>query len=150
IMTANVSVPRQAGAISIGSVVSDETLDELAELLLGAERPLILAGSGVRGHGAPARLRSVAERFSIPIATTPKAKGVFPESHRLPSGFPGRGAPFSARRYLDSGVDVLVVIGSSLGDMSSDGFAPAIQASRALVHVDIDARQVGKSYAPTH
>ena len=34
--------------------------------------------------------------------------------------------------------------------MATDGFAPQLQASRALIHVDIDARQIGKSYSPTH
>jgi acetolactate synthase-1/2/3 large subunit len=34
--------------------------------------------------------------------------------------------------------------------MATDGFARELQGSRALVHVDIDARQIGKSYEPTH
>jgi acetolactate synthase-1/2/3 large subunit len=75
---------------------------------------------------------------------------VFPEDHELSLGVLGLGGHRSARRYLDSGVDVVLAIGTSLGDMATDGFAPALQASRALIHVDIDARQVGKSYAPTH
>jgi acetolactate synthase-1/2/3 large subunit len=150
IMTANVSAPRVGGSVTMGGLVAGETLDEIAELLLGAERPMILAGSGMRGHGAPARLRAVAERFSCPVATTPKGKGVFPEDHALSLGVLGLGGHRSARRYLDSGVDVVLAIGTSLGDVSTDGFAPALQASRALIHVDIDARQVGKSYAPTH
>lgn len=150
IMTAQVGTPRIGGSITMGNMVAGETLDEIAELLVGAERPLILAGSGVRGHGAPARLRAVAERFSCPVATTPKAKGVFPETHPLSVGVLGLGGHRSARRYLDSGVDVVLAIGTSLGDMATDGFAPALQAPRALIHVDIDARQLGKSYAPTH
>lgn len=150
IMTAQVGTPRTGGSVTMGNMVAGETLDEIAELLVGAERPLILAGSGVRGHGAPARLRAVAERFSCPVATTPKAKGVFPETHPLSVGVLGLGGHRSARRYLDSGVDVVLAIGTSLGDMATDGFAPALQAPRALIHVDIDARQLGKSYAPTH
>jgi acetolactate synthase-1/2/3 large subunit len=150
IMTATVNAPRVGGSITMGGLVAGETLDEIAELLIDAERPLILAGSGVRGHGAPERLRAVAERFGCPVATTPKGKGVFPETHPLSLGVLGLGGHRSARRYLDSGVDVVLAIGTSLGDMATDGFAPSLQASRALIHVDIDARQVGKSYAPTH
>ncbi len=150
IMTSPVSAPRIGGTVTMGGLVAGETLDEIAELLLGAERPLILAGSGVRGHGAPEKLRAVAERFGCPVATTPKAKGVFPETHELSLGVLGLGGHRSARRYLDSGVDVVLAIGTSLGDMATDGFAPSLQGTRALIHVDIDARQVGKSYAPTH
>ncbi|HTL37673.1 MAG TPA: thiamine pyrophosphate-binding protein [Kofleriaceae bacterium] len=150
VMTQPCAAPRVAGSITMGGHVAGETLDEIAELLLGAERPLILAGSGVRGANAPARLREVAERFSCPVATTPKGKGVFPESHELSLGVLGLGGHKSARQYIDHGVDVVLAIGTSLGDVSTDGFAPALQASRALIHVDIDARQVGKSYSPTH
>ncbi len=150
IMTSPVTAPRVGGSVTMGGLVAGETLDEIAELLLGAERPLILAGSGVRGHGAPAKLRAVAERFGCPVATTPKAKGVFSEKHPLSLGVLGLGGHKSARQYLDAGADVVLAIGTSLGDMATDGFAPSLQATRALIHVDIDARQVGKSYAPTH
>ncbi len=150
IMTAQVTAPRVGGSITMGGLVAGETLDEIAELLLGAERPLILAGSGVRGHGAPAKLLAVAERFGCPIATTPKAKGVFPENHHLSLGVLGLGGHRSARSYIDGGADVVLAIGTSLGDMATDGFAPSLQATRALIHVDIDARQIGKSYTPTH
>jgi acetolactate synthase-1/2/3 large subunit len=150
VMTANVNAPRIGGSVTMGGFVDTETIDEITDLLLGAERPLILAGSGVRGHGAPTRLVTVAERFGCPVATTPKGKGVFPEDHPLSVGVLGLGGHRSARGYLDSGVDVVLAIGTSLSDVSTDGFAPALQATRALIHVDIDARQVGKSYAPTH
>jgi acetolactate synthase-1/2/3 large subunit len=150
VMSSPCVAPRVAGSITMGGHVAGESLDEIAELLLGAERPLILAGSGVRGHGAPERLRKVAERFSCPVATTPKGKGVFPESHELSLGVLGLGGHKSARAYIDQGVDVVLAIGTSMGDVATDGFAPALQASRALIHVDIDARQLGKSYAPTH
>ncbi len=150
VANARITPPQSHGAVTVGEVVTGDTLDELAQLLTGASRPLLLAGSGVRGNGAPARLRAVAERLDCPVATTPKAKGVFPEDHPLSLGVLGLGGHRSARSYLDAGVDVVLAIGTSLGDMSTDGFAPQLQASRALVHVDIDARQIGKSYSPTH
>ena len=150
VMTAQVGRPRAAGSITMGGMVETAILDEVTDLIIRAERPLILAGSGVRGNGAPARLRAVAERLGCPIATTPKAKGVFPEDHPLSIGVIGLGGHPSARGYLETQPDVIVAIGTSLGDMATDGFSPLLQASRALVHVDIDARQIGKSYTPSH
>ena len=149
VTTAMLQPPRAAGMVTLGEHVDTEVLDELIDLVGGAERPLVLAGSGVRGHGAPARLRAVAERLGCRVATTPKAKGVFPEDHPLSLGVLGLGGHPSAVRYLEGGVDVVVALGTSLGDLSTNGFSPHLQASRALVHVDIDARQIGKSYAPT-
>lgn len=146
---AQVAPPRVGGAVQVGEIVSIEMLDEITDLLLHAERPLLLAGSGCRGGGAPARLTAAAERFNCPVATTPKAKGVFPEDHALSLGVFGLGGHASAQRYVESGVDVVIAIGTSLGDMATNGFSPALQAP-ALVHIDIDARQIGKSYSPTH
>lgn len=150
VTTAPMSTPRTGGAITFSESMTPETVEEIAELLRAASHPLILAGSGVRGGGAPEHLVSVAEQLQCPIATTPKAKGVFPESHPLSLGVLGMGGHASARQYLDGGVDVVLAIGTSLGDMATDGFAPKLQGTRALIHVDIDARQIGKSYEPTH
>jgi acetolactate synthase I/II/III large subunit len=150
VTSAPTAAPRVGGAVTFGETMAPETVEELAELLRDANRPLILAGSGVRGNGAPTRLIAVAERLRCPVATTPKGKGVFPENHPLSLGVLGMGGHASSRNYLDSGVDVVLAIGTSLGDMATDGFAPQLQATRAMIHVDIDARQIGKSYAPTH
>ncbi len=149
VTTAQIARPHTGGTVTMGGMVEPEILDELVALLRGAQRPLLLAGNGVRGDRAPERLRRVAERLQCPVATTPKGKGVFPEDHPLALGVLGMGGHPSARGYLE-GVDVVVAIGTSLGDLATDGFSPHLQASRALVHVDIDARQIGKSYAPTH
>jgi acetolactate synthase I/II/III large subunit len=150
VTTAQIGRPRSGGSVTIGNLIASELLDEVAELLRDAQRPLILAGNGVRGGGAPELLRSVAERLTCPVATTPKGKGTFPEGHPLALGVLGLGGHRSAQRYLATGVDVVVALGTSLGDLATDGFSPYLQAPRALVHVDIDARQIGRSYAPTH
>ena len=147
---AQVARPRAAGTATTSNIIATDQLDEIAALLRDAQRPLLLAGHGLRRGGASAHLRAVAERLTCPVATTPKGKGVFPETHPLALGVLGLGGHRSALRYLDAGVDVVVAIGTSLGDMSTDGFSPLLQAPRALVHVDVDARQIGKSYAPTH
>jgi acetolactate synthase I/II/III large subunit len=150
VTTSQLSPPKSGGTVTMGGMVAPELLDEVAELLLAARRPLVLAGNGMRGHGAPTRLRAIAERLGCPVATTPKGKGVFPENHPLALGVLGLGGHLSAQSYIAGGVDVVIAIGTSLGDMATDGFTPQLQATRALVHVDIDARQVGKSYSPTH
>ncbi|MCA9679679.1 MAG: response regulator [Kofleriaceae bacterium] len=150
VTTAQIAPPRVAGVVHVDVAVPSAMLDDVAALFATATRPLILAGSGVRGGDAPARLRRVAERLGCPVATTPKGKGVFSEAHPLALGVMGLGGHPSVRAYLDGGVDLLVAIGTSLGDLSTDGFSPALQGVGAFVHVDIDARQIGKSYAPTH
>jgi acetolactate synthase-1/2/3 large subunit len=149
VTTTSIRRPRTGGSVTMDSHLSADIIDEVAQLLGTARRPLLLVGNGARADGAPAHLLAVAEHFACPVACTPKGKGVFPESHPLALGVLGLGGHPSALGYVAAGVDVVVAIGTSLGDMSTNGFAPQLQAT-ALVHVDIDARQVGKSYAPTH
>lgn len=144
--TALVAPSRLALDVHTHHGVHAPTLDELAETLALAQRPLILAGSGVRRGDGPARLRQVAERLQCPVITTPKAKGVFPEDHPLALGVFGLGGHPSARAYLEEGVDVLLVIGSSLGDVATDGWSPLLTPRRTFIQVDIDARQIGRSY----
>lgn len=149
VTSAMIAPPRIEGQQAVQSQLCAEIIDEVGEILVDARRPLILAGSGLRTGSAPALLRRVAERLRCPVATTPKGKGVFPEDHPLSLGVLGLGGHLSSRSYLESGVDAVVVLGSSLGDLSTDGFNPALQA-QSLIHVDIDGKQIGKSYAPTH
>ena len=145
-----VSRPRTGGTVTVEHVLAPELVEDVATLLRDAQRPLILAGHGSRGGGAPARLVAVAEQLACPVATTPKGKGTFPDAHPLALGVLGLGGHRSAQRYLENGVDVVIALGTSLGDMSTDGFSPHLQAPRALIHVDIDAKQIGRSYSPTH
>lgn len=145
-----VARPRAGGSVTVEHVIATDLIDDVAAVLRDAQRPLILSGHGTRGGGAPARLVAVAEQLACPVATTPKGKGTFPDTHPLALGVLGLGGHRSAQRYLETGVDVVVAIGTSLGDMSTDGFSPFLQAPRALIHVDVDARQIGRSYAPTH
>jgi CheY-like chemotaxis protein len=110
VTTADVVMPRVVGAVTVGAMVEPESLDEIAALVIEAHHPLILAGNGMRGDGAPERLRTVAERLGCPVATTPKGKGVFPESHPLSVGVVGLGGHPSAREYLEQGCDVIIAI----------------------------------------
>lgn len=148
--TSTIARPQMVGEVTVETSVPASAIDEIAVLLDGAKRPLILAGSGLRGGNSPALLRQVAERLGCPVATTPKAKGVFPEDHPLSLGVLGLGGHLSAARYLEPGLDVLLAVGTSLGDLATDGFSAALKPSRAMIHIDIDGRQIGKSYVPTH
>ena len=149
VTTASMHRPRTGGSIATHVQVGDETVDEISQLLANARRPLILAGNGVRSGNAPVHLLDVAELFGCPVACTPKGKGVFPEDHPLALGVLGLGGHPSAANYVAAGIDVVIAIGTSLGDMATNGFAPQLQAT-TLAHVDIDAKQFGKSYSPTH
>ncbi|HCC46912.1 MAG TPA: thiamine pyrophosphate-binding protein [Elusimicrobia bacterium] len=126
-------------------------IKEASKLLVHAKRPAILAGNGVNLCGAQPELRRLAELLHVPVATSPKAKGAFPENHLLSLGVFGFGASAQAEKYLLSGdVDVLLVIGSSLGEPATCGWDARLEPSGALVQIDIDPHEIGKNYPAPH
>lgn len=119
-----------------------------AQLLAEAKSPAILAGNGVNLVGAWDELRQLAERGGIPVATTPKGKGAFPSHHPLSLGVFGFGGHVRAQKYLTEDVDVLLVVGSSLGEFATNAWDTRLSPRTALIQIDIDPREIGKNYSP--
>ncbi len=94
----------------------------------------VLAGAGVEhGEGAQA-LRQFAEAWDIPVATTLRAKGVFPEDHPLSLGVFGYAGTHHARIALaDAPPDVLLVLGSGLNERDSMHYTLALAPQRGIV-----------------
>ncbi|MEV5525781.1 thiamine pyrophosphate-binding protein [Streptomyces prunicolor] len=94
-----------------------------AHLLSNAARPAIIAGGGVVRADASKKLRQLAEKIQAPVVTTPGGKGAFPWTH-----------PLSLQSWLEDryttdfleDADVVLVVGSGLGELSSNyhTFAP--------------------------
>ncbi|MFB7514958.1 thiamine pyrophosphate-binding protein [Streptomyces sp. NPDC056144] len=112
-----------------------------AHLLTNAERPAIIAGGGVVRSDASGKLRQLAERLSAPVVTTFGGKGAFPWNH-----------PLSLQSWLEDrhttefleDADVLLVIGSGLGEMSSNyrTFAPRGR----VIQIEADAGKLESNY----
>ncbi|WP_320776176.1 thiamine pyrophosphate-binding protein [Streptomyces sp. CRN 30] len=88
-----------------------------ADLLTRAERPAIVAGGGVVRADASRKLRQLAERLAAPVVTTFGGKGAFPAAHPL-----SLGSWLEDRHITDflEDADVLLVVGSGLGELSSN------------------------------
>jgi acetolactate synthase I/II/III large subunit len=123
------------------------SVKEAAKHLLRAKRPAILAGYGVHLSRCYAELKQLAERLRIPIATTPKAKGVFPEHHLLSLGVFGLGgSPRADEMLLSPDTDVLLAVGTSFGEAATHAWDPRLMAGKTLLQIDVDPREVGKNY----
>ena len=115
--------------------------------LLQAERPVLLAGTGVRRAQAEQHLRALAEMLPARVATTPAAKGVFPEDHPLSLGVLGyAGHRAAAETIFGNGVDVLFTVGASLNEPTTLNWRRDLMPSRALLQLDIDALRIGRNY----
>ena len=120
---------------------------EAAQQLVNAQRPVILVGTGAVTSKACDDIRDLAETLSIPVATTPKAKGAFPEDHPLSLGVLGFAGSPVAEKCLTSGqTDVLLVIGASLNQITTMSWDPRLAPSKSLIHINIDPTEIGKNY----
>ncbi len=120
---------------------------DAAEQLVRAKSPAILIGTGAVYSGACDDIKELAEMLSIPVATTPKAKGAFPEDHPLALGVLGLcGSPL-AETYIKSKThDVLLVVGSSLNQITTMSWDQRLAPTKCLIHINIDPAEIGKNY----
>jgi acetolactate synthase-1/2/3 large subunit len=119
---------------------------DTAEKLAQAKKPAILIGSGVIASNATSEVLELAEMLNIPVATTPKGKGAFPESHALSLGVLGFSGSPAAEEYILGDVDVLLVIGAGLNQLTTFSWDPRLIPSDCLIQIDIDPQQIGKNY----
>ena len=110
-----------------------ELMAEAARLLGEAHRPVILAGGGVVRAGAETALLELAEALRAPVAVTFGAKGAFPWHH-----------PLSLQSWLEdwhttrllADADVLLVVGSGLGELSSNYHT--LRPRGRVIHIEAD------------
>ncbi len=114
------------------------------DLLLAAERPLILAGGGVLRAGATDDLIAFAEATCIPVITAYRRYHAFPNAHPLYLGGMGLGAPpIVAARLREA--DALLAIGTRLGEFTTATYSLPTPRTR-IVHIDIDPDVVGVNF----
>ncbi|MEW6386448.1 MAG: thiamine pyrophosphate-binding protein [Thermodesulfobacteriota bacterium] len=140
-------------SVSHSRVADLEALERLWQILLPPDprdrpsRLLALAGAGIEKSGAADTLLAWAERFGIPVATTLRAKGVFPEDHPLSLGIFGyAGHRYAIDTILSEEVEVLLVLGSGLNQRDTLFWDRRMLPSRALIHVDINPQVIGRTW----
>lgn len=120
-----------------------EKVREVIERLNRAERPLIVAGNGVRLAGAQGEFTELVSRLNVPVETTWLALDLISEEHSLFVGRPGTVAPRGANFALQNS-DFLLVIGARM-DITVIGYSPENLARAAhKVMVDIDPAEIAK------
>ena len=117
-------------------------LAEAARLLAAAKNPVIVAGGGA--VDAAHEVTSLAERLGAPVLTTLNGKGVVDERHPLSLGSNLR---LAAARAVAEDADVLLVVGSKLGE--AELWAPRLEARGAVIRIDISPAQRDKNLAAT-
>ena len=128
------------------SPVIDADLSQLGksvEILLKAERPIIMGGGGVILSGAFSELQAVAEILMAPVVTTFKGKGSFPENHPLAMGPIGMHGHAEANKMILE-ADCILAVGARFSDRSV-GRYDEFGRGMSIIHMDVDPAEIGKN-----
>jgi len=118
-------------------------IEKAIDMLLAAEKPIILAGGGVTISSAFAELQSIAELLMIPVVTTFKGKGSFPENHPLSLGPIGMHGHAEANKLMTE-ADCVLAIGTRFSDRSVGTFED-FEKRLKIIHMDVDPAEIGKN-----
>jgi acetolactate synthase-1/2/3 large subunit len=110
-------------------------IKEAIALLARAERPLVMAGSGVWWSDGAAALQAFVEATGVPFYTKPISRGLIPEDHAL-SFLNARSAAFTE-------ADVVVAVGTRFDWMIQFGRPPRFGADLKVIHVDVNPAELG-------
>jgi acetolactate synthase-1/2/3 large subunit len=114
------------------------------DILQEAERPVIVAGGGVRASGAGKELIALAEMLQIPVATSLNGKDNIPGTHPLSVGVVGSYSRESANRVVNR-ADLVCFIGTETGGMTTHFWAvPKI--GTPAIQIDIEPESLGRNY----
>ena len=118
-------------------------IKKASELIMKSERPIILAGGGIRLSNAQEELLKLAETIPAFVVTTLMGKGAIPETHPLCLGFVG----MHGSKYADYALheaDLVIAVGCRFSDRTTgrvSDFAPYAK----IIHIDIDPAEIGKN-----
>ncbi|MDX1688955.1 MAG: thiamine pyrophosphate-binding protein [Candidatus Promineifilaceae bacterium] len=123
----------------------DETdVERAARAIAAAERPVIVAGGGVRLSGAAADVIALAEKRAIPVATSVNGKGTIADDHPLGVGVVGSYSVRCANQVV-SEADLVIYVGSNTGDQVTYNWqVPPV--GTPVVQIDINPAEIGRSY----
>jgi acetolactate synthase-1/2/3 large subunit len=125
-----------------------EGVAKALDMLLGAERPVIIVGQGVKYGGAAADLVTLAERLNIPVASSSSGLGAIAADHELALGLVARNGPYQANHATRQS-DVLLALAVRFDDRTSSSWLPGYSFTippTKLIHVDIDPDEIARNY----
>ncbi len=115
-----------------------------ADALGSAKKPVLFVGEGVLYANATEELKTFAEKANLPVVTTLKAKGVFPENHPLSVGVRGD----HVVKYLNE-ADLIFAVGASLSP-GRFGHGVPDPTNKTIIQCNIDEFDVNRLYESTH
>jgi acetolactate synthase-1/2/3 large subunit len=122
-----------------------DRIAEAATLLIRAERPVIVCGSGVHLSEAYDEVRTLAEILTIPVVTNPNGRGCFPEDHPLYAGVMGVYGRSVANDVVRE-ADLVFFVATRAGRFQTEEFTSPVPGASTIIHLNIDPVAIGRNY----
>lgn len=124
-----------------------EQVEHAAALIRNAERPVIVAGGGVRLSGAWDALTRLAEAGSIPVGTSVNGKGSIAETNPLSLGIIGGNGARPYANEVVRGCDLMILVGTRTDSTTTQNWTiPPKTNGPTVIHIDVDPWQIGNNY----
>jgi acetolactate synthase-1/2/3 large subunit len=120
-------------------------IDQAAQLLSSANKPVVIVGGGVLWSKAGPALRAFAETYGTPIFSMGLGRGVLPEDHPLSFGYASARLNGAANAFREA--DVIVFVGQRLNFRVAYGLVPAFNPKAKFIQIDLDAEEIGRNRA---
>ncbi len=118
-------------------------IKKAVDMIMQSERPIILAGGGVRLSNAHEEVLKLAETIPAFVVTTLMGKGAIPETHPLCLGFIGmHGTKYGNYAVMEA--DLIIAIGCRFSDRTVGKFSEFAPEAK-IIHIDIDPAEIGKN-----
>ncbi len=121
-------------------------VDELAQLIVDANKPVIVSGFGCIRSDAQAQVNQLSESLNIPVTTSLKAKGVISEQSRLSLGSLGVTSYSNAYNYIVDNADLVIFLGASFNERTSYLWDQHLLANKKIAQIDTDYEQLEKVF----
>jgi thiamine pyrophosphate-dependent acetolactate synthase large subunit-like protein len=112
-------------------------IKRLADLIAGAEKPVIVSGMGVLWSEAEAELQAFVEASGMPFYTTPQSRGAIPEDHEF--------CYLTARATAFREADLILIVGTRMNYIIGHAAPPRFSAAAKIARIDIDAQEIATS-----
>lgn len=125
-------------------------LEKTADDLIGARRPMIIAGGGANHSQAAKAIADLAEWLLIPVATTISGQGLIADDHPLALGVIGdNGFHPHAHQAIEES-DVLLYVGCKMGSVSTINWTmPSRKPDRKIIQIDLNPETLGNNFKNT-
>ncbi|MBU0714195.1 MAG: biosynthetic-type acetolactate synthase large subunit [Verrucomicrobia bacterium] len=123
-----------------------DKLSDIAKLIKGSERPLVLIGGGIIASGASGELARFVDMTRIPVVRSLMAKSALPDKHPVSLGMTGLYGSKTAN-YAVNRTDLIIAIGCRFSNRtvtSREAFGPKAK----IVHIEVDPKEIGQNIKP--